>query len=227
MPFGLEAIAFIPLKYSISLLLSTAHWTSSFDPAVITTGAINFSSVLILMIGLSLIFFTNKPLNYLGTVLLILAPISVAQYKKPDLYIGASAEIIALRGDDQKLYAPTGRKGTFILNNWLKADADTRSLNFVRNNKYLLCDDTACSGKTAGLRVTLIKSIAALEDACETADIVIYKFAITRKCKKPKLTLTKRNLITSDTLSIYIKDKKMEIISANGFRKNRIWSGYR
>lgn len=227
MPFGLETIAFIPLKYSISLLLSTAHWTASFDPAVITTGAINFSSVLIMMVGLILIFFTNKPLNYLGIVLLSLAPISAAQYKKPDLYIGASAEIIALRGDDQKLYAPTGRKGTFILNNWLKADADTRSLNFVRNNKYLLCDDTACSGKTAGLRVTLIKSIAALEDACETADILIYKFAITRKCKKPKLTLTKRDLTNSGALSIYIKDKKMEIITANGFRKNRIWSSYR
>ena len=97
----------------------------------------------------------------------------------------------------------------------------------MRNNKYLLCDDTACSGKTAGLRVTLIKSIAALEDACETADILIYKFAITRKCKKPKLTLTKRDLTNSGALSIYIKDKKMEIITANGFRKNRIWSSYR
>lgn len=227
MPLGLEAVAFIPLKYSISILLSSAHWTSSFHPAVITTGAINASSVFILMAGLIFIFFANKPLSYLGAALLIIAPISAAQFKKPDLYIGSSAEIIALRGDDQKLYAPTGRKGSFVLNNWLKADADTRSINHVRNNDYLLCDDTACSGKTAALRVTLIKSIAALEEACETADILIYKFTITIKCQKPKYILTQRNLTNSGSLSIYIKDEKMEIISANGFRKNRIWSGYR
>lgn len=227
MPLGLEVIALVPLKYSIQILLSTAHWTSSFDPAVITIGAINLSSVLLIMAGLVLVFYKNRPVNLIGAALIIIAPISALKNEKPDLYIGASAEVIALRGEDKKLYAPTGRKGTFVLTNWLKADGDTRSLNNVRNSQNFLCDDTACTGKTSGKRVTLIKSIAALEKACETADILIYKFSITRKCKNPKLILSKRELTNSGTLSLYIKDGKIKIISANQFRKNRIWSDYR
>ena len=227
MPFGLEALAFIPLKYSIQILLSTAHWTASFYPATITFGAISLSTVLIMMAGLVLVFFTNRPVNLIGAMLIIIAPISTLKQEKPDIYIGATAELIALRGEDQKLYAPTGRKGTFVLKNWLKADGDTRTINYVRNSQYLLCDDSACTGKTSNLRVTLIKSIAALEEACQTADILIYRFSITRKCKNPKLILSKKELTNSGTLSIYIKDGKMEIISANQFRKNRIWSAYR
>ncbi len=226
MPFGLEILGLLPLKISIDILLSSAHWTASFDPAIITIGAISLSSVLFILAGIAILYFVKKPQNYLGAALLIVGIYTAKDYEKPDLYIAPSAELIALRGPDDFFYAPTGRKGNFVLKSWLKADGDTRSLNLVRNSSYFTCDDSACSGETKGQKVTLLKSLAALEEACQTADIVIYKFPIRRSCKKPKLILTKSELGESGTISIFINDGKIKSVTANQFRKTRIWSSY-
>lgn len=226
MPFGLESLGLLPLKASIAILLSSAHWTASFDPAIITIGAITLSSVLFILAGIAVLYFVKTPQNYLGIALLIVGIYTAKNYEKPDLNIAPSAELIALRGPDNLFYAPTGRKGNFVLKSWLKADGDIRSLNLVRNSNHFTCDDSACSGETKGQKVTLLKSLAALEEACETADIVIYKFPIRRSCKNPKLILTKRELLESGTISIFITDGKIKSVTANQFRKTRIWSGY-
>ncbi len=225
MPFGIEQLAMIPLGISIEMLLSTAHWTSSFDPAILSIGKITLSSVIIFTFAALILFFTRRPFIYLAIPLIIIALATARPGEKPALYVGSTGDIIALRGNDGQLYAPDGRKSKFVLQNWLKADGDPKDQSEIRNSDKLICDESACSGQTANKTVTLLKNIDALAEECERADILIYKHSITRPCPNPELILTKTELSKLGPHTIYIKDGKTRVERANDFRNNRIWSG--
>lgn len=225
MPLGFEQIGLKPLTYAIEILLKSAHWTSSFEPAIIQIGEITIRSVLLFTIAAMLLFFAEKKMKYLSLPLFLLA-ISIALPKqKPALYVSENGDLIAIRGADNHIYASSGRKGGFILQNWLKADGDSNKPSDVRNSSYLICDDSACAGTVADKKVSLIRTIDVLAEECDQADILIYNQKINRPCKTPTLILTKSELSRDGTHAIYIKNDHVRIEKANSFRQKRLWSG--
>lgn len=226
MPIGLEQLGLFPLHYSIDILLKVAHWTASFHPATITVGAINLSSVLLMTTASFMFFFMLRPYNYTSLIVLALGIYTATIYQKPIIFVGGKADVIAIRGADNQIYSISGRKGAFIINNWLKADGNNLSHSEIRNSPYLLCDDGACAGETKNLKISMVKTIDALEEACQSSDILIIKYTVTRKCKSPKLIITKKDIDQKGTHTIFLDRKKLRIEAANDFRKTRIWSGY-
>jgi len=224
MPFGLEGPILEALAIVIDMLLATAHWTASFDPAIIQIGQINPRAVILITLGAILAIFAPGRNKLLALPLVIIAVITAKPNQRPDIYIDDKGDVMAVRGADQKLYAPDGRKGAFVLSNWLKADGDNRTSADVRQNAVIACDEAACSGQVKGLTVTLLKNIQALEEECNRADILIYKRTIFRPCKNPQLKLTKIELTKGGAHAVYINKGKIRVERANQHRQNRIWA---
>jgi len=204
MPFGLEAPILDALAIAIDMLLATAHWTASFDPALIQIGQINTRAVILITLGVLVAIFTPQKNKWLAICLVLIALFTAKPKQRPDIYIDEKGGVMALRGPDQKLYAPDGRKGSFVLANWLKADGDDRTSSDIRQNTVVNCDEAACSGQVKGLTITLLKNIQALEEECQRADVLIYKRTILRPCKNPQLKLTKIELTKGGAHTVYI-----------------------
>lgn len=234
MPFGLEAIPLYVLPKAIEIMLASAHWTASFEPALITIGMIEARAVILFSLAAILAIFASKPLNYLALPLLLISIWSASPTEKPDLYIDEKGKTMVLRDQDGKLYAPDGRKGHYIISQWLRADGDTRSPVDIRAGSNISCDDVACSGLVKGMKVTLLKTISALEEECKSADIIIYKHKITRNCKVPYLIVTKPELKDGGTHVVFItqndqlkgekpRKAKIRVKRAYEARNQRIW----
>ncbi len=234
MPLGLEGLALAPLSLAIDLLLASAHWTASFDPAVIKTGVITATSVILMTLAAMLIIFVLGRLRWAGVPLLVAAIFTAPPPRKPDIYINRDGSLVAIRAQDGRLYAPDGRKATFALTNWLRADGDSRSASDSRDSLFFRCDDEACSGTTGDQtapapqrkKVSLVRTMGALAEECRTADIVIYNRSITRPCKNAAMVLSRQELTLGGATTIYIdKQGKITIRKANAHRRKRIWSG--
>lgn len=225
MPLGLEHIGLKPLTISIEILLKSAHWTSSFKPAIIQIGEISISSVIMFTLSAIILFFAGKKARYLALPLFLLSIITARPNQNPSIYVNERGDLLAIRADDNNLYATSGRKGDFVLQNWLKADGAKNKSSDVRNSPYLICDDSACAGTVSGKKVSLIRTIDTLKEECEQADILIYNQQITRPCKHPILILTKSELTKYGTHAIYINNNQIRVEKAYSFRQNRLWSG--
>lgn len=235
MPLGLEGLALGGLALAIDILLSTAHWTAANKPAIIHTGVITANALAFFAIAAMLAIFLSPKLKALA-LLPLLASLWLARPPHlPDLYVSAKGDVVALRGREGHLQAPTGRKGRFILNKWLQADGDPREVAEIRaieipangeagaDYQTLHCDENACTGERKGKRITLVKTANALKEACNHADIVIYRRRVTRPCSHPQLLLSGQQLKRGGAHAIYFRDDKIQIKTAEEKRRHRIW----
>lgn len=234
MPLGMEGIALAPLSLAIDLLLASAHWTASFDPAVIKTGVITATSVILMTLAVMMMIFVPGKLRWAGLPLLAAAILTAPPNRRPDVYINRDGSLVAIRAEEGRLYAPDGRKASFALQNWLRADGDSRSASDSRDSLYFRCDDQACSGKTGTKsasssqrkKVSLVKTLSALAEECNSAEIIIYTHRVSRPCKSAAIILSRTELKQSGAATIYIdKQGNITMKKANAHRRKRIWSG--
>lgn len=231
-PLGLEPLILPLLGIAIDMLIATAHWTASFEPALFYSGEITATALIFFtMAGLCLSFLKTAHLRLLSLPLLIAGLYTASPTQPPDVWITKEGTTLAIRaggeqGSHAVLAAPDGRKASYDIEKWLRADGDPRSPAEARNNLHLICDDTACSGRVKGRVITLIKSIAALEEACASADILVYQRRLTRHCKHPALKITRPELIRSGGMTIHIQNETGFIIrEINETRRHRLWGG--
>ena len=225
MPLGLEQIPLNLLAVAIDGLLAIAHWTASLKPAVIYVGTIKSETVVFLTLAAMILIFANGKNRYWAGLCLLAAGLNLLSGEKPDLLINEKGNLISVRASNGALMAPEGRKERFTLEKWLAAEGDQRNPNETYQPHYLRCDEEACTANVKGRRITLVKALSALKEACENADILIYERTIHRHCKHPALTLTKPQLMTGGTHQLYIRENDILIVKANEQRRHRIWGG--
>lgn len=224
MPFGLEWIFMKLMGYSIELLLASAHWTASFDPAMWRIGEITPTSLFFFLIAGIILCFKERPSLLLSMIIISIAVWQMRPMIKPDIYINKSGELFAVRGGDSLLHSPTGRKANFALSNWLKADGDKRTAQDSRKTGVVLCDDVGCSAKTKDIKITRLDNIAGLNKECQSADILITHRPIKQACKNPKIILNKHDFNLYGAYAIYINKNNFRIKRSNEQRNRRIWS---
>lgn len=231
-PLGLEPLVLPLLGMAIEWLIAIAHWTAAFEPALFYSGEITATALLLFTLaGLCLTFMKAARLRLLALPLILAALYTAKPAHAPDIWITEEGTSFAIRASadatgHQRLVAPDGRKASYDIEKWLRADGDPRSPAEVRHSPELICDDTACSGQVKGRLVTMIKSIAALAEACETADILIYERRISRACKHPELKITRPELERSGGMTIHIRDAASNLIrEVNETRRHRLWGG--
>ena len=223
MPFGLEAMPLHLLSSAINALLEAAHWTASFKPAMFISGALTPASLALFTAAALLGIFLEGRQRVAALILLALAISLAKPNKKPDLYISARGDLMAVRGKDNQLHAPNGRSGHYALSRWLRADGSARSAQAARQSLKVRCDDSACSTEQKGVKITLLRSISALKEACAQADILIYKHKITRPCQAPKLIIARPELKRGGAHTIYIEKGELTVIEATETRRQRLW----
>jgi competence protein ComEC len=96
---------------------------------------------------------------------------------QPDILISADGRHVGVRGQDGRLHlmhAVKGSKDTFLLKEWLAADADPRTAADASLMSGVSCDDLGCvAPSAAGALVAQAFKPEALSDDCERAALIV------------------------------------------------------
>jgi competence protein ComEC len=93
---------------------------------------------------------------------------------RPDVLIAADGSAVAVRGPDGRLSVLKSGSDVFAVREWFAADADARLPKDATLSNGFRCDEAGCVGRLRdGLLVAIAKTIAAFEEDCRRAALVV------------------------------------------------------
>jgi competence protein ComEC len=103
--------------------------------------------------------------------------------KQPDILVSADGHNVGVRGRDGRLHLMRTTKDTFMVREWLAADADGRLPADPALAEGVSCDDAGCVVEMAGGGiVALAQRPEALEDDCARAAVVVTPWQAPTDC---------------------------------------------
>jgi competence protein ComEC len=93
---------------------------------------------------------------------------------QPDILISADGRHVGVRGGDGRLHLMRAAKDTFLMKEWLAADADARTAADPSLSEGVSCDEAGCVTQLRGGGfVALALRPEALSDDCERAALIV------------------------------------------------------
>jgi competence protein ComEC len=128
-------------------------------------------------LGIILLGLLRTPLRWSGAALVLVAALWAARAPQPDILISADGRHVGVRGGDGRLHlmhAVKGSRDSFLLKEWLAADADARTAADASLTSGVSCDDLGCVMQSAGGGlVAQAFRPEALADDCERAALIV------------------------------------------------------
>jgi competence protein ComEC len=226
MPFGLEDWPLRVMGLGIDIMNAIAHFVASFDRALTIVPAFPAAALALMTLGGLWLMIWRGRWRYAGLGLFALGLAATAWRSPPDILVEGQGRIIAIRNaQDGGLAAPKSRKGRYALEQWLKADGDSREPKDAAAGKGFQCDLSACLALVKGALVSFAVRPDALAQDCSRAAILIAPLDIGGPCSGPRLIVDKRTLKEHGAHSIRIgPGGALEVETASALRGVRPWS---
>jgi competence protein ComEC len=177
MPFGFDRLFWAIMGFGIDWMIAVTQWVAALPGAVGRVPAFGIGPVIVASLGIILLGLLRTPLRWSGAMLVLLAAVWAARVEQPDILISADGRHVGVRGQDGRLHmmhAVKGSKDTFLLKEWLAANADARSTADASLMSGVSCDDLGCVVPSAGgALVAQAFRHEALSDDCERAALIV------------------------------------------------------
>jgi competence protein ComEC len=186
MPFGLEALPLAVMGAGIDLLLAVADRVAGLEGALVPVAPMSGAALGLMTIGLLWLCLWKRRWR-LGGVTPVLAGLALLPIlaSRPDIIVSADGAAVAVRSADGALRVSGSRAGSFLLDQWMEAEAG-RAPPAEALRDGLVCDDWACHlvGPTGGL-VAHIRHPAAFAEDCRRALVVVTPLVASAACPAP------------------------------------------
>ncbi|MET0678022.1 MAG: ComEC/Rec2 family competence protein, partial [Bradyrhizobium sp.] len=153
MPFGFDRLFWAIMGVGIDWMIAVTQWVAALPGAVGRVPAFGIGPLIAASLGIILLGLLRTPLRWSGVALVVAAALWAARAPQPDILIAADGRTIGVRGTDGRLHvmhAVKGSKDTFLMKEWLAADADARTATEASLVSGVSCDDVGCVMQSAG-----------------------------------------------------------------------------
>lgn len=229
MPIGLEAPALHAAGFGIDLMLKAAYWTSGLEGAVFNPPSFDPGALLMIVLGgVCLCFFAGAarlaclPFFMLGLIIAFTS-------RHPDILVSSTADLIAIRGANDKLVVSTRRKDKYAVENWLRMNGQDGEKperwpsEGEMQGMDLRCDDAGCRGEVKGYKIAIAHEPSAWQEDCGWADIIIASVPV-QGCSAEHV-IDRFSVYREGAHALYLEqDLRIETVEAQ--RGERIWAGY-
>jgi competence protein ComEC len=227
MPFGLEYLPLAAMSLGLDWVGTVAARTSAWSTGY---GSVPMAPALALVLtvaGLLWLALWRERWRLAGVVPVALAVPLALLAPRPALVVDAEAKAVAVRSDDGR-YAILGGKGAnFEVENWLRADADTRAPGATDLTDGTACDALGCIGRAAGIgTVALVERREAFVEDCRVADIVVSRLAAPPGCEQHALVIDGPQLNRSGAHAIFVDGSGLRIETALPEHRRPFMPGY-
>jgi len=183
MPFGFDGVFWAIMGVGIDWMIAVTRWVADLPGAVGRMAAFGIGPLIAASAGIILLGLLRTPLRWSGAALLAVAVISAVRVPQPDVLISADGRNVAVRGGDGRLHLMRQAKDTFLVGEWLAADADPRTAAEASLADGVSCDPSGCvTGLASGGLVALALRGEALADDCERAALLVTSRQAPKAC---------------------------------------------
>jgi len=224
MPFGLEEAPLAVMGTGIDAMMAVAHWVGGLPGSTVPVAAFPFAALLLIVAGALWLLIWRRPWRMLGLGLIGVGVAMTSIHARPDILVDRDAKLVAVRDREGRLQAPKTRRASYTLQQWLKADGDTRKPKDAATGAGWQCDRTSCVALVKGRLVSLIAKPDAIEEDCRRAAILVMPMDLARPCHTPKLVLDRGALWERGAAAIALADGGIAVTVASEGRGERPWS---
>jgi competence protein ComEC len=173
-PFGFDSFFWWLMGLGIDWMILVTKWVAALPGAVGRITAFGTGPLITASLGIILLGLLRTPLRWGGGAVLAFSVIWVLAVPQPDILISGDGRNVGVRGRDGLLHLIQTGKDTFLISEWLAADADERRAADAALADGVSCDDEGCVVQMAdGGFVALSLKADALADDCERAVLLV------------------------------------------------------
>ena len=224
MPFGLETVPLHIMAWGVSQVIAIASEVSSWPGAVVRVASMPVISLLALTMGGLWLCLWRTRWRLAGLAIASIGLVMAGDLPKPDMIIGREGKLLAVRTHSGKLSVTGGKRSSYSLEQWLRADGDSRDPLAALGSEAFKCDALACIANVKGRRIAFVRHPAALAEECARADIVVAQIPINRRCPSARVSVDRIDLWAEGAHAIYLKGQSIHVETVAGRRGNRPWT---
>jgi competence protein ComEC len=224
MPFGLDEWPLRVMGWGVDAMMAIAKWVASFPGALIPVSAFPFAALFVIVAGGLWLIIWRRRWRLFGLAIIGAGVAMTSLHDRPDILVDREAKVVAVRDVQGKLQAPKSRKGSYALQQWLRADGDARKPKDVSNGIGWQCDAYSCLAQIKGQLVSFIAKPDAIQEDCQRASILVAPMDIRVPCPAPKLIFDKGALWEKGSAAITILGSGLAVSTAADSRGVRPWA---
>jgi len=173
-PFGLDGFFWWLMGVGIDWMIWVTEWVAALPGAIGRVTAFGTGPLILGSLGIILFGLLRTPLRWSGAPVLLLSVIWAFATPRPDVLVSGDGHNVGVRGRDGRLHLMKIGKDTFLVKEWLAADADPRQAGDVSLADGVSCDEDGCAVQMAdGSFAALGLQPEALADDCERAALLV------------------------------------------------------
>jgi competence protein ComEC len=174
MPFGFDGIFWRIMEFGIDWMIVVTLWVAALPGAIGRIAAFGTGPLIAASAGIILLGLLRTPLRWSGAGAIALAVVWALAVPQPDILISGDGHNIGVRGRDGRLHLMRTAKDTFLVKEWLAADADARLPGDASLGDGVSCDEAGCVTQLSdGGFVALALRPEALADDCTRAAVIV------------------------------------------------------
>jgi competence protein ComEC len=126
MPFGFDAVFWRLMDVGIQWMIVVTQWVAALPGAIGRMAAFGAGPLIAATAGIILLGLLRTPLRFAGVAVVVVSIAWALLVRQPDVLIAGDGHSVAVRGRDGQLHLMRSAKDSFLLKEWLAADADAR-----------------------------------------------------------------------------------------------------
>ncbi|WP_369723435.1 ComEC/Rec2 family competence protein [Bradyrhizobium sp. LLZ17] len=222
-PFGLDGVFWWLMGIGIDWMIAVTRWVAALPGAVGHIGAFGTAPLVAASLGLVLMGLLRTPLRWSGALVLLVAILWGLSVRQPDILIAGDGQSVAVRGRDGQLHLIRMNKDSFLLKEWLAADADPRDAGSASLADGVSCDDLGCVTPLAdGRLVAVALRIDALADDCNRAALVVIARPAPPDCTA--MVVDRQRLASQGALALMRRGDGFAVQAVKARGADRPWS---
>ncbi len=184
MPFGLEAAPLTVMGWGLDWVSAVARQVAAWTAGHGVVAAMPLTALALVAGGFLWLALWRERWRLAGLVPMVLALPVALMAQHPDILVDDRGTTVAVRGTDHRYAVVNGKGASFVVENWLRADGDGRGAGEPTLTAAVACDPLGCVAPFGekGARVAVASSIAALEEDCRMAAVVVSRFRAPPGC---------------------------------------------
>jgi competence protein ComEC len=226
MPFGLEALALIPMGWGIEGVIWIAQTVAALPGAVLLLPAMPLAGLILAALGGLWLCLWRRPWRYLGVIAILAGMGSMGLTQTPDILVSEDGKLLAVKAADGRLVLNTQRR-SLAAETWLRragqGDSDHWPAQGLGAGGLLACDSLGCFYRAQGHNAALAWTNEALLDDCGEADLVISLDPVRKPCSSAKLVIDRFDLWRQGGHAIWLSPGRIEVETVAEGRGNRPW----
>jgi competence protein ComEC len=228
MPFHLDAPALVAMSWGIRVVEAVARWTSSLPRDVMILPAMPDLALLAISFGGLWCCLWRGHWRSWGLIPILAGFLTIPLVQPPDLFLAADGRLVALRGEDGRLYLSSSRRERFTAESWETA-AGAREAAALPETGIVAshhgdwaCDPAGCIWGAGQDAVMVVREPPDDDAACPEGRLVIALRPLPARCRTGRNVLDPTTIAAIGAQTVWLGDP-LRTRSAGSERGNRPW----